>query len=44
MNEAMDDTLCRSYCAQPGSPAYAECRRKWAGDHQMFEQPGTPHV
>jgi hypothetical protein len=42
MNDAMDDALCRSCGAQPGSPAYAECRRKRAGDRRMFKQPGTP--
>jgi hypothetical protein len=35
----IDDTLCRSYGAQPGSPAYIECRRKAAADRELFEPP-----
>jgi hypothetical protein len=38
-HDAMDDALCRSYGAQPGSAAYIECRRKRAGDRRMFERP-----
>jgi hypothetical protein len=37
----IDDAMCRSYGAEPGSPAYAECRRKKTGDRQIFEQPRT---
>jgi len=35
----IDDALCRSYGAEPGSAAYAECRRKKTGDRQLFESP-----
>jgi hypothetical protein len=35
----IDDAMCRSYGAEPGSPAYAECRRKKTGDRQMFQAP-----
>jgi hypothetical protein len=34
----IDDAVCRSFGAEPGSTAYAECRRKRTGDRQMFEQ------
>jgi len=37
--DTIDDTLCRSYGAEPGSTAYAECRRKRSGDRQLFEPP-----
>ncbi len=37
----IDDAACRSYGAQPGSPAYAACRRKRTADRQMFEPPGA---
>jgi hypothetical protein len=40
--DEMDDTLCRSYGAQPGTAGYTECRRKRAGDRQMFEPPRSP--
>jgi len=42
--DTMDDTLCRSYGAEPGSTAYAECRRKRTGDRQLFEPPGAPQA
>jgi hypothetical protein len=32
----IDDTLCRSYGAQPGSQAYAACRRKATSDREIF--------
>jgi hypothetical protein len=37
----LDDARCRSYGAQPGSAAYAECRRKTMADRNMF---GTSDV
>jgi len=37
----LDDVRCRSYGAQPGSAAYAECRRKTMADRNMF---GTSDV
>ena len=37
----IDDALCRSYGAQPGSAAYAECRRKRAGDRRSSTAPGV---
>jgi hypothetical protein len=42
--DEIDDALCRSYGAEPGSTAYAECRRKRTGDHQMFEQSHAPQA
>lgn len=39
---AIDDAACRSFGAQPGTPAYATCRRKRAADRHMFEPPRTP--
>lgn len=35
----LDDARCRSYGDQPGSAAYAECRRKTMAARNMF---GTP--
>ena len=43
-DDEMDDALCRSYGAQPGSAVYNECRRKRAGDRQMFEPPRNPQA
>ena len=40
----IDDTVCRSFGAEPGSKAYAECRRKRTGDRQLFEPPRTPQA
>jgi len=37
----IDDAACRSYGAQPGSAAYAACRRKRTADRQMFDPPGA---
>jgi hypothetical protein len=42
--DEMDDALCRSYGTQPGSAAYNECRRKRAGDRQIFEPPRSPQA
>jgi hypothetical protein len=42
--DTMDDTLCRSYGAEPGSTAYAECRRKRTEDRQLFEPPRAPQA
>jgi hypothetical protein len=38
----IDDAACRSYGAQPGSAAYAACRRKRTADRQMFDPPAAP--
>jgi uncharacterized protein YceK len=40
----IDDAICRTYGAEPGSTAYAECRRKRIEDRQMFEPPRTPQT
>jgi hypothetical protein len=40
----IDDAICRSYGAEPGSTAYAECRRERIEDRQMFEPPRTPQT
>jgi hypothetical protein len=40
----IDDAVCRSFGAEPGSTAYAECRRKRTGDRQLFEPPRTPQT
>jgi hypothetical protein len=40
----IDDAVCRSFGAEPGSTAYAECRRERIEDRQMFEQPRTPQT
>ena len=34
---AIDDARCRSEGAEPGSEAYAKCRRSAIAAHQLFE-------
>lgn len=43
-SDNIDDAVCRSFGAEPGSTAYAECRRKRTGDRQMFEPPRIPQA
>jgi hypothetical protein len=38
MGDTIDEVLCRSY-GEPGSTAYAECRRKRTEDRQLLEPP-----
>ena len=40
----IDDAVCRSFGAEPGSTAYAECRRKRIGDRRLFEPPHIPQA
>ena len=35
----IDDARCRSYGAEPGSPAYVACRRKTIADHKSLDPP-----
>ncbi|MGH6663847.1 MAG: hypothetical protein ACREB2_02935 [Pseudolabrys sp.] len=39
----IDDNLCRSYGAQPGSQAYAACRRKATSDREVFGPTRAPN-
>ena len=43
-SDDIDDAVCRSFGAEPGSAAYTECRRKRTGDRQLFEPPRTPQA
>ena len=43
-SDDIDDAVCRSFGAEPGSAAYAECRPKRTGDRQLFEPPRTPQA
>lgn len=43
-SDNIDDTVCRSFGAEPGSTAYAECRRKRTEDRQLFEPPHIPQA
>jgi hypothetical protein len=43
-SDDIDDAVCRSFGAEPGSTAYAECRRKRTGDRQLFDPPHTPQA
>jgi len=42
--DEIDDATCRSFGVEPGSTAYAECRRKRTADRQMFEPPRAPQT
>jgi hypothetical protein len=43
-SDEIDDAVCRSFGAEPGSMTYAECRHKRAGDRQLFEPTHTPQA
>ena len=43
-SDDIDDAVCRSFGAEPGTPAYTECRRKRTEDSQLFEPPRTPQA
>ena len=40
----IDDTVCRSFGAEPGSMIYVECRRNRTGDRRLFEPSRTPQA
>ena len=35
---AVDDATCRSSGAQPGTPAYDDCRRRYANQHAQLSR------
>jgi hypothetical protein len=43
-SDYIDDAVCQSMGAQPGSTAYDECRHKRTEDSQMFEPARTPQA
>jgi hypothetical protein len=43
-SDEIDDAVCRSFGAEPGTTAYADCRHKRTGDRQIFEPSHTPQA